>query len=307
MNKSKLLALTTGLTLAATGAMTASAQAATYTLDFNKAADGTDNILYNDNGTLVTTQWKSWGLADITGTNDRHGSDAKFNIYNTDVYSGNNSVDRDIDLTTGIFNAERDGNKTKKSSNQTLDTGVENQGGVLIIQEEDGNSFKNGKYVADDEARGGNISFIFDRIVNFKGFSLLDIDDNGGGIMVEGTKKDGSPLSIDIDALMAEHHRIKGTTQGKDTQGTSVMLGGVKMTQVGYLQGDNSMFKFEVSDAHLADVRFSYPGSGAISELEWGMVEVPQEIPEPSAIGGLLMLGFIGKRLKSKRDQAATA
>ncbi|MBE9061763.1 hypothetical protein [cf. Phormidesmis sp. LEGE 11477] len=318
MNTTKLLALTAGITLATANAMAGSAKAATYTLDFRTSADGS-SILYNSDGTLLTTQWDSWGLEDITGINNYKernnidGGQAKLNIYNTDVYGGNNSVDRDIDLTTGVFNGksviDRHGNtKTVKSRNGTLDTGVQKQGGALIIQEEsNGGSFRNGVYTADDEARGGDIVFDFKEAVDFRSFSLLDIDDNGGGIMVEGMRSDGSILNIDIDALMAQHHTENGTTEGSATRGTSVTSGGVTMTQVGYLQGDNSMFRFDVDDAYLTDVRFSYPGSGAISGLEWGKVEVPQEVPEPSAIGGLLMLGFIGKRLKQQGDRSTSA
>ncbi len=308
VNKSKLFALTVGLALAAAGAIAPSAQAATYNLDFNSSADG-GSILYNSNGTLDTTQWDAWGLKGISGINNynkTNGIDdgkAKLNIYDTNVFESNRK-NRDWDLTTGTF--ERRVKKNGQWTTQVVNTGTEKQGGALIIQEEsNGGSYKNGAYTADDEAAGGNILFDFDGTVDFNSFSLLDIDDNGGGIKVEGTRADGGLLNIDVDALMAEYHRINGKREGTNTQGTFVALDGVKMTQVGRLQGDNSMFRFDVDDAYLTDVRFSYPGSGAISGLEWGTVEVPQEIPEPSAIGGLLMLGFIGKRVTGKRSEAA--
>ncbi len=311
VQKSKLVALTASLTIAAIGATSPAAEAATYNLDFEGSADGSA-IRYNDDGTLQTTQWESWKLKNITGINKYKADkgidngEAKFNIYNTNVFGGDHKVDRDIDLTTGVFAGKRNtNNKTVKSNNQMLDTGIEKQGGVLIIQEESNNdSFNNGFYTADDEAKGGDILFDFDGIVDFNSFSLLDIDDNGGGIKVEGTRADGSILEIDIDELMSSLHTKNKNTS--DTQGTFVTTtDGVKMTQVGKFQGDNSMFRFDIDDAYLTDVRFSFPGSGAISGLEWGTVDAPQEIPEPSAIGGLLMLGFIGKRLKSKRDEAA--
>lgn len=311
----RLFALTASLTLAATGTMATSAQAATYNLDFNSGADG-GSIIYNEDGTLDTTQWESWGLLDITGTNRhkvRKGIDngqAKFNIYDTNGFTGRRNAGRDIDLTTGVFTGKsktRKGiTKTVKSNDQIFDTGVENQGGALIIQEESNKgSFKNGFYTADDEAKGGNVFFNFKEAVDFRSFSLLDIDDNGGGITFEGTRADGSILNIDIDEMMAQHHATNGTTEGEATRGTSVTMNGVTMTQVGYMQGDNSMFRFDLDDAHLTNVQLSYPGSGAISGLEWG-VET-RDIPEPSAIGGLLMLGFVGKRLKGKRDEAANA
>ncbi len=294
-NRSKLFALSAGLTLAAISTIAPTAQAATYSLDFNSSADG-GSILYNGDGTLNTTQWESWGLKDITGSNNYTNKEAKFNVYNTSIYN-NNRDNRDWDLTTGTF---------KKGGNW-IDTGTEKQGGALIIQEEsDSGSYKNGVYTADDEAKGGEIFFDFDRTVSLNSFSLLDIEDNGGGIMVEGTRAaDGEIFRIDIDALIAKHYEDNGREEGTATQGTSVTIDGVKMTQVGYLQDDNSMYRFDIDDAYLTDVRFSYPGSGAISGLEWGTLDVPQEIPEPSAIGGLLMLGFIGKRLKSRRNEAA--
>ncbi|MEL6899841.1 MAG: PEP-CTERM sorting domain-containing protein [Cyanobacteria bacterium J06606_4] len=282
-------ALTAGLTIAAVGVMAPSAKAATYTLDFETGADG-GSILYNTDGTLKGDQWADWGLTNISGINDRHDGAAKLNLYNT------NEGGRDNDLRTASYT---------KSNGKVVDYGTPAQGNVLIIQEEDGNSLRsNGTYKADDEARGGYLDFDFAEAVAFNSFSLLDIDDNGGGITVEGQKADGGVLNIDIDALMAEHHRVNGTNESA-AQGTSVTMNGITMTQVGNRQGDNSMFKFDVNDAHLTSVRFSYPGSGAISGLAWDTIDDgPQEIPEPSAMAGLLMLGLAGKRLKRKRDEA---
>lgn len=278
------------LTLAATavfataGAMAPTASAATYTLDFNQGADG-GNILFNNDGSLQTDQWADWGLTDIGGINKRTKKDAILNLYNT------NRGGKDNDLRTGN------------------NWGTSRQGNVLIIQEQDGsnkNYFKkNDAWRADDEAAGGYVDFDFAEAVAFNSFSMLDIDDNGGGIMVEGQRADGSMLNINIDALMAEHHAVNGPNASA-AQGSSVSLNGVTMTQLGNRQGDNSMFRFELSDAHLTNVKFRYPGSGAISGLEWGTIdEGPQEIPEPSAMAGLLMLGLVGKRVKQKRDQAA--
>jgi len=282
----KWLTLAATAAVTATGAMASSAAAATYTLDFNQGANG-GSVLTNSNGTLQTNQWADWGLTNISGKNNRTNKAAKLNLYNTTTNAGG----QDNDLRTGN------------------NWGTVQQGNALIIQEENWNNKKyynnNNVWRADDEARGGYVDFDFAEAVAFNSFSLLDIDDNGGGIMVEGEYGDGSKLNIDIDALMTEHHAVNGTNEGA-AQGKSVELNGVTMTQVGNRQGDNSMFRFELSEAHFTNVRFRYPGSGAISGLEWGTIDDgPQEIPEPSAMAGLLMLGFVGKRIKQKRDQAS--
>lgn len=295
---SKWLALTAaGMTIAALGATSTAANAATYTLDFDQGADG-GSVLYHANGTLKTDQWADWGLTNISGVNDRTDSAALFNTYDTAYNTSRGQTSnlragwlRDDDLRTGS------------------NWGTADQGNVLIIQEQDGgntNIFNNtGAYTADDEAQGGYVDFDFAEAVAFNSFSMLDIDDNGGGIMVEGQKADGSLLSIDIDELMAMHHSMNGAGDNV-AKGTSVSLNGVTMTQVGDKQGNNSMFRFDVDQAHLTSVRFSYPGSGAIAGLEWSTAEEPpQEIPEPSAMAGLLMLGFVAKRLKRNRSEAA--
>lgn len=286
----KWLALSATAALATTGALASSAEAATYNLNFDQGVDG-GSVLMNSNGTLNTTQWADWGLTNISGINDRTDNAAKLNLYDTTTWG------QDQDLRTNVY----------WKDNNRIDPGTPEQGNVLIIQEENWSNTNyfnnNGTYRADDEAGGGFVDFDFAEAVSFNSFSMLDIDDNGGGIMVQGQRADGSYLDINIDALMAEHRSTNGTDES--AQNTSVSLNGVTMTQIGRLQGDNSMFKFDVDEAYLTSVRFSYPGSGAISGLEWGTVEDgPQDIPEPSAMGGLLMLGFVGSRKYFKRKQA---
>jgi len=299
LTSNKWVALSATVALATTGALASSAEAATYTLDFDQGADG-GSVLMNDNGTLNTTQWADWGLTAIKGINDRTGNAALFNTYDTTY---NTSAGQTSNLRAGWLRDD----DLRTGSNW----GTEIQGNVLIIQEQDGgnnNTFNNnGYYNADDEAKGGYIDFDFAEAVSFNSFSMLDIDDNGGGIMVKGTKADGGTFDIDIDLLMAEHHAQNGEGDGV-AQNTFVSMDGVTMTQLGTKQGNNSMFKFDIDEAYLTSVRFSYPGSGAISGLEWNTIEDgPQDIPEPSAIGGLLMLGFVGSRKYLKRKQAIGA
>lgn len=149
----------------------------------------------------------------------------------------------------------------------------------------------------------------------------MDIDDNGGGIRVVGSGFNGTEayaLNIDVDALIEGHnakYNISTRPDGNkrtnsnviankaaEAQGTSFTKDGVTVTQVGTKIGDNSMYTFALDPSHFANIRlqnieFKYPGSGAISGIQWSTdTETPQDIPEPSAIGGLLMIGYIGAR-----------
>jgi len=48
----------------------------------------------------------------------------------------------------------------------------------------------------DDEAGGGYVDFRVAEAVSFNSFSMLDIDDNGGGITVQGQEADGGIFDI---------------------------------------------------------------------------------------------------------------
>lgn len=274
LTRGKLIAISTGLALTAIGAMAPNAQAEDFVLDF-------ENVQTNADGTLVTTQWSDWGLTNIHGVNDRTGNAAKLNTYDTSK-SG-----RDNDLRTG----------------STWGTG--NQGNVLIIQEEDGRSLRNGVYKADDEAKGGNITFDFANEVQLNSFNLLDIDDNGEGINVTGLDQDGNQvIDFDIDALMAEMIATYGTNH-QDAYNQSVTLNGVTMTQKSMNRHDNSMFNFSFAETYVSDIDFFYPGSGAIADLNWSTIEVTQEIPEPTGVAGLFLMGGLAARSLRKRKQSA--
>ena len=287
LKNNKWLAVTAGVTLTAAGALAPSAEAAQFKLNFDEGVNGSA-VQKNADGTLVTTQWVDWGLTNISGVNDRTGKAAKLNLYNTKATYNIDGRDKDDDLRTG---------STWGTASASTN--------ALIIQEEDWRNKRyfndNNQWRADDEAKGGTIDFDFAKAVSFNSFSLIDIDDNGGGIGVGGYDGAGNKiLDIDIDALMAKHIQVNGQNEAA-AQGTSVSIGNVTMTQVGNERGNNSYFKFDVTDAYLNEVRFSYPGSGAISSVEWGMKDETQEIPEPSAIGGLLVLGLIGGRKRLNR------
>ncbi|MEL6555363.1 MAG: hypothetical protein AAFQ63_18165 [Cyanobacteria bacterium J06621_11] len=288
----KWLALTAGLTLAAVGAMSSSAQAATYILNFDEGAGG-NAIEYNDNGTLKMDQWSSSLGVTLSVDNDRNNSTGYLNLYDT------SKKGRDNDLRTGS------------------DYGTAAQGNVLIIQEEDGKSLKDGVYKADDEGAGGSINFAFDSAVLFEGFSLLDVDDdnhNGGPSEIEVSIGD---FKIDVGEMLKKHRSESGYGNNKDVtynaNNEDADFAGVMLTQRSNKHGNNSLYEFKLDPTYFAglrseNIKFKYEGSGAIADIKWSTGEdTPQEIPEPSAIGGLLMIGFIGKKLKQKRDLAAVS
>ncbi|MBE9031462.1 hypothetical protein IQ266_17140 [filamentous cyanobacterium LEGE 11480] len=270
--RKKLLAITTGLVaLVATGTMAPNAQAKDFTLDF-------ENVKTNADGTLITTQWSHWGLTNISGVNDRTNQAAKLNTYNT-AKKG-----RDNDLRTG--------NRW----------GTSNQGNVLIIQEEDGKSFRNGVYTADDEAKGGNINFDFNQAVKLNSFTLLDIDDNGEGINFTGLGQDGTTaVDFNIDALITKLTSTYGTNH-IDAYNKSVTLNGVTMTQKSKKRHDNSMFEFSFANTYVSNIDFFYPGSGAIADLKWSTQDTTK-VPEPAGVAALfLTTGLAGRRLRQRKQ-----
>lgn len=277
--RSQLLVISTGLALAAMGAIAPNAQAEDFVLDF-------ENAQTNADGSLVTTQWSDWGLTDITGTHRKRGQRAAvINTYNSSLAGG-----QDDDLETGA------------------QWGTADQGHVLIIQEQNraNRNYYNstGQWRADDEATGGNINFNFAEEVRFNSFSLLDIDDNGEGIDINGYDGDGNQvIDFDIDALMAEMISTYGS-DASNAYNQSVTLNGVTMTQRSINRHDNSLFDFSFTDTYVSNIDFFYPGSGAISELNWSGLETAK-VPEPTGVAGLFLVGGLAARSLRKRKQSA--
>ena len=114
-------------------------------------------------------------------------------------------------------------------------------------------------------------------------------------------KVSGGDFEINVGELIATHKQENGNSQG----GTYTQSG-VTITQMGTKHGDNSLYQFDMGRTYFAgfkaeNIKFEYPGSGAIADIKWRTEgDSPQEVPEPSAIGGLLMMGFLGKKLKKK-------
>ena len=281
--QTRRLSLAAGLTLIAAGTMSSTAQAATYTLDFDQGANGGE-VLYNADGTLVTTQWSSMGLVNITGTNGRTNKSALFNTYD----SAYNTQQED-NLRAGWLRDD----DLRSGSNW----GTEAQGNLLIIQEQDGGNTNfynnNGYYREDDEAGGGTVNFEFDNSVLFKSFSLMDVDDDGNSaaINVRAIGENGG-FDIDVKALIQGHYNTHGNSKG-----SSFTQEGVTITQMGTKRGNNSLYQFDLDANYFANMRvehieFQYPGSGAIAGLEWN-------------IGGLLMVGFVARKLRRKGKLSA--
>lgn len=290
-----------GVTFTTLGMTAASpAQAATYNLDFEyfdldtRQNPITDSIAGNPYG--IGDQWAGYGV-NINATN-KAGSNPEPLLLFESRSNGYTGGDKDL----------RSGSRW----------GTPELGNVLIIQEDGfkSNGMVKNAHDPDDEANGGIINFEFfnpdtqtAKLVNFEEFSLLDIDDNGGGIRVEAYDTNNNKvLDIDVDALMALHKSTNGGNGAAAAQGASVTRNGVTMTQVGTKWGNNSLFKFAIADTEAAEVKFRYPGSGAIAGLQWNdEEEEPPHLPEPTSVLGVLLVGAVGARSILARKAASTA
>ena len=295
----RLLAMAAvGVVSATVGGVSISpAQAATYDLDFDyfdldtRLNPITNSTANNPNG--IGDQWASYGV-NINAANKVGNRPEPLLLFES---QSNDYTGGDDDLRSGT------------------PWGTPELGNVLIIQEDGFNSngaVKNA-HDPDDERNGGIINFEFfnpetqtARLVNFEEFSLLDIDDNGGGIRIEAYDTGNNKvLDIDVDALMALHKSTNGSDGATAAQGASVTSNRVTMTQVGTEWGDNSLFKFAIADTQAAEVKFRYPGSGAIAGLKWNDDEDSPQLPEPTSILGVLLFGAVGVRsLLTPKQQA---
>ena len=280
------------------------AQAATYNLDFDYLdLETRQNEITDSRGGIkkrlgIRNQWKdSYGLK-IRGYNQNETESKPLLLFdsNPNTYTGGDS-----DLRSG--NA----------------WGTPEQGNILIIHEDGWGYNSEGKPNSvlnyndpDDDASGGVIKFDFfnpgtsDGLVNFEEFSLLDIDDNGGGIRVEAYDTGNNKvLDVNIDALMDLHKSTNGGNGAAAAQGASVTSNGVTMTQVGTKWGNNSLFKFTIEDVKAAEVKFRYPGSGAITDLKWNDDEDPPQLPEPASVLGFILFGAVGVRSLLGQKQSA--
>jgi hypothetical protein len=268
-------------------------------LDFETDANGnalTDPTGGNSFG--IGDQWEDWGVRIQANKKNNQNQSEPLLLFHSE---SNNYTGGDKDLRTGS------------------PWGTEEQGNVLIIQEDGWRTNRNGDIVGvknandpDDEANGGWITFdFFDAPVKIEEFSLLDIDDNGGGIQVRLWDQDDNETTIDIDDLMGAHKAAYGSgTYDGYQESVSWQFGGsdVTMTQDSSKRGDNSMFTFNMGYENISKLQFRYPGSGAISGLKWsdGDEDTPS-VPEPTAGLGVLLFGAMGIKSLRKRQQQSEA
>lgn len=132
--------------------------------------------------------------------------------------------------------------------------GTAPEGNVLIIQEDNShrrrNRDKDGDEklgVADDDARGGRITFTFRRAVEVLSLGMLDFDDQDRG---EGF--------------------VRAYTNAEDTTAAlALKLSDIVPTNEKFL-GDNSLRKLDgFGSAMFQKLVVEYPGSGAITHLEF--------------------------------------
>jgi hypothetical protein len=141
--------------------------------------------------------------------------------------------------------------------------GTDPQGNVLIIQE-DNSKRKNRNDLGDpdDDARGGTISFNFAKAVSLFSFGFLDFDDKdrGEGYLRVYTGKDDTEAAITFN-----------------------------LSDTSYLvnpdyEGDNSLRIFQgFGDSLFHRIEVEYPGSGAVTQLEFQVAPETTVAPGGSA------------------------
>lgn len=257
-----------------------------FDLNFDYDPDGNTITTPNAGNTMgIGDQWQEWGVNISASVKNKPDQSEPLLLFNSNPKT---STGGDPDLMTG---------KSK--------WGTTTQNNVLIIQE-DGWQKSKGKVVGvknfkdpDDESNGGVITFdFFKNPVNFKEFSLLDMDDDqdsrGDYLEVFVWDKNNNQHTIDAWSLIKGHYNqyVAPTGNAIDGYQQSYTLDNVTITQDSKVRGDNSMYTFTTSYVDITKVEYRYPGSGAIAGLKWD-TKLPKqmitEIPEPSAGLGIIL------------------
>ncbi|AFZ00113.1 hypothetical protein [Calothrix sp. PCC 6303] len=275
-----------------------------YNLDFEKKANGekiTNSTAGNSLG--IGNQWQDWGVKISANSKDKPNSSEPLVLFksNSTSFTGG-----DNDLRTGTT------------------WGTEEQGNVLIIQEDGWQTNASGKITGvknaddpDDEANGGWITFdFFNAPVNLTGFSLLDMDDDqdsrGKFLEIFAWDKSGNEFKVDALSLIKGHKethlkRNNGTykpnSQGEGksyTNTNAVVTNGqpqnqksVTITQESSARGDNSLYSFSTEGFDdIVKLQYRYPGSGAIASVKWNKEE-KRKVPEPGGALGFIIIASI--------------
>jgi hypothetical protein len=267
-----------------------------FKLDFDFDTNGNRITSSNAGNALgIGDQWQEWGVKISANVKDRPNQSEPLLLFNSNP---NTFTGGDNDLMTG-----------------RSQWGTTTQNNVLIIQEDGWRRNSSGQIVGvrnandpDDEANGGWITFdFFDSPVNFKEFSLLDMDDDqdsrGKYLEVFLWDKNGNEFKIDALSLLKGHHNQYVAPTGKASDGyqKSYTANNVTITQDSKVRGDNSMYTFRTNYVDITKVQYRYPGSGAIASLKWDK-EKRRKVPEPGAGLGVLLLGGMFVRSIRKRQ-----
>jgi hypothetical protein len=211
----------------------------TVTIDFEELAAGTY---------ITGNEWAEYGVHISVESNrqQRDGSgDLPLRLFDSNcvaqVTSGNplpKCTGGDTDFATGSA------------------FGTDPQGNVLIIQEDNSHRSRNNGTMGapDDDARGGIITFLFDQAVSLDSFGFLDFDDKdrGEGYIYAYTGTDDTEAAVTFN-----------------------------LSDLSYLvdmdfQGDNSLREFDgFGDATYSRLEVQYPGSGAITHLQYTQEVAP--------------------------------
>ncbi|MEM8775327.1 MAG: VPLPA-CTERM sorting domain-containing protein [Pseudomonadota bacterium] len=119
---------------------------------------------------------------------------------------------------------------------------------------------------APDDAVGGTLTFVFDNPIILESIALLDVE--------EGTS------IFDEDGQIA--------TGGVDNSGL--------VNAAGDGDGPNQFIEFTFTNESLTTLTVDFAGSGAVGEFRASVVPVPAALP--LLIGGLGLMGYVGRRRK---------
>ncbi|MEM8779087.1 MAG: PEP-CTERM sorting domain-containing protein [Cyanobacteria bacterium P01_G01_bin.49] len=240
------------------------ARAASFNLDFDTDAQGNalnaqelDTHLPGER-VDVGSLWQSIGI-DISGD-----SKAPLGLFQTECLPSGSGAVSNNGFTTPCESGGDGDNDLATGDGQYKDIVYDTipQGNALIFEENPGNG------VPDDIAKGGTITFDFDRtfLSSVKLGEIGIIDDASGTIVVN-------------------------------------FLDGTKFTQSITSTEENDLRFFTVPDKQIANFSVEFNGSGAISGVAFTEFTAIPEINEPSTILGVATVVALGTGLKRKKSQ----
>lgn len=228
-----------------------------------------DNPL--NGGQKLDNLWANYGLQMDSDVNELWLFNSNCKPRNGSSQNGftNRCTGNDPDLATG------------QGTNGNVEYNTEQQGRVLIIQENDGKP--------DDYANRqnpGTISFLFtdDEGVDFNNIGLLDFDDPGEAIF-KFTFLDGDTQEFTFESDDDENV----TLLSQDGEGNP-------------LTGDNSLRRYDFNfSENISRLDLTLAGSGAVSYLDYQR-KLRKKVPESGSILGLVFGTVAVATIKRKRS-----